>query len=384
MINYLLDLFKNIYHLFSQAIHSSFNILVTLVTVKLMSIEEFGDFSYILGFVPLCLIPSYAFSFYPITTNKLKHSSSSTLYLGLCSTILISFLVCSFLYFHNSSLIIPLFFSSLTSFFYERKRKIILNIENLKLTFVYHLSRPIFFFTILIFWFENLSAFNVLIFYSLANIIPYFIIKLNEIENDYTFEYYGLGLPILISNFFDNLGAFMSLYLSSIWLSNYDLASLNAPKVVIGFFTILTLSLENRLGFYLSSKTKLVFKDVIGRSAVFITLGAFFMTLLIFFSNFFTSNIFGKEYNDKILIIYTLCGFLMLISRPFLIIIRSTKMTIKLSKFSVILVIVNIILIFFVRDRFGLLIYSSIPLILILFQTLFIISLSKSYFSNVK
>ena len=362
-------MFKHIspsnFHLINQVLQSLFSFVITFLAIKIFSQQIFGEFSYMYSFSAACLIPAQAYTFLPIINyfkSKIK-INKITFKNGIIGIFI--FIIPCFLFLASLNYkALDLFFFALfiyTFFCLEFLRKILTCNESLNKILILQLVRfSIFFVGYLNF--NNFSIQSYLFLLVLANTVPiilfvkFFLKTIRQKPEEDNREVLSFSLDVIKSNLIDHFSDNIALYLIALFITQSEIALINAPKIVMGLSTIFILSLENKSMLELSDDSSSLYSKIvmIFKKNIFYFLPIILIIIILMLTGKKLSILlFGSEYNNNLLLIFSIYSFFLLITRPILVVLRNSKLRNYLPKISWHLLIVSVILVYPLIKLFG-------------------------------
>ena len=337
-------------YLNNQILFSGFNFIVLFFATRNLSLQDFGEFSYAYSFIPLLNIPLLVFVNLPILNfyskwakiNKEDNYLSNNLLICLSISIITS-LILYFILVKTKTLESNVFY--FVSFFliyqiYDFIRRVYIVKNRTKASNFFEIIKIfslIFLVTCLGYYslWGVLSFIMGLIFILVISNSLYFIFSKIKVFlfNDFKLiceESFSFGKWIFLSNAIQTLSSNMYVYIGGIMLTSESIARLNAPKIFLGLTTIFLLAMDNYYTPLIShkfhekkisfkSQLQLIFKDI----KVLVLLYPLVSIILIFFQDNIVSFLFGSDYaQENFLWGFLVIGFLYLLTRPFIILLR--------------------------------------------------------------
>lgn len=307
--------------------------------IQTLNKDEYGNFSYNYGLLPLISIPFYSFIYYPLTVFHDKINIKVLRNLGLKISIICSLLVLISSFYINTIYAVILIVALVMAYIYEFKRRLFLITMDIPRMTILQLSR-MFLFLSLLYFFPPSGGEGFFAILILSSFIAFFMVK-STVKNTVksakkSIDLSGFSTPILKSNLIDNVSVYGSSYLAIIYLDSSGLAELNAPRIVLGVFTILSLALENIIGRDVSeaaaNKGKLL-SALLPYKIYFIFAIAALIIMTIYRENI-TDFLLKSDYNSRGLTIYIYSGFIMVFTRPIIIYLRASRFNNLLPRIS--------------------------------------------------
>ena len=335
-------------YLIYQVLQSSFTFLLMFFSIRFLSLENFGDFSYayslipLFTIIPLTLIYLPLINFYPRKNLKNKYLAQKSI-INFFIAFILSLLLSITLFFTQIITDNILFFSMFFFLYliYEFGRRAVMVKHKMRYLCITELLKLflLMFLIFLLHFFENFSIRNLIFILILSIlIINFFLYKNLSIQrldlkyvNSFKNESYSFGKWILISNFIQNLGSNFFIYISFILLTSEEIALINAPKIILGLSTITLLAIDNYYSIKISNKIANtssqivnVFFKMINELKYFFIIIFFFSFVIIFNQDFISYLIFGDKYINKQNFIwcFILVGLIFSLTRPFIIIYK--------------------------------------------------------------
>lgn len=353
------------FHLINQVLQSLFSFVITFLAIKIFSQQIFGEFSYMYSFSAVCLIPAQAYTFLPIINYfkskiKINKITFKNGIIGIFIFIIPCFLFLGYLNYKA----LDLFFFALfiyTFFCFEFLRKILTCEESLNKILIMQLVRFSIFF-VGYFNFNNFSIQSYFLLLILANTLSimlffnYFLKTIRQKSEEDNREVLSFSSDVIKSNLIDHLSDNIALYLIALFITQSEIALINAPKIVMGLSTIFILSLENKSTLELSNDSSTLYSKIIMifKNNIFYFIPIIFIIIILMLTGKKLSILlFGSEYNNNLLLIFSIYSFFLLVTRPILVVLRKSKLRNYLPKISLHILIVSIILIYPLIKLYG-------------------------------